>query len=89
MNVIIVSKFFKTPKKIALRDPRTQAICCSALLGLVGLGACTGYFMRGADAAALAQIDALRTQVQDQQDDLASARGESQRELNAMSVKLA
>lgn len=89
MNVIIVAKFLKTPKKIALRDPRTQAICFSALLGLVGLGACTGYFMRGADAAALAEIDELRLQVQDQQDDLSAAQGEAQRELNAMSVKLA
>ena len=89
MNVIIVAKFLKTPKKIALRDPRTQAICCGFLLGLLGLGAGAGYAMRGADGAALAEIDELRLQLQDQQGDLDSARGESQRELNAMSVKLA
>jgi murein DD-endopeptidase MepM/ murein hydrolase activator NlpD len=89
MNVIIVAKFLKTPKKIALRDPRTQAMCCGVLLGLLGLGATTGYLLSGADAAALAEIDELRLQVQDQQDDLASAQGQAQRELNAMSVKLA
>lgn len=89
MNVIIVAKFLKTPKKISLRDPRTQAMCCGVLLGLVCLSAGTGYLMHGADAAALAEIDELRLQLQDQQDDLASAQGQAQRELNAMSVKLA
>ena len=89
MNVIIVAKFLKTPKKIALRDPRTQAMCCGFLLGLLGLGAGAGYAMRSADGAALAEIGELRLQVQDQQDDLNAAQGESQRELNAMSVKLA
>lgn len=89
MNVIIVAKFLKTPKKIAFRDPRTQAVCCGFLLGLLGLGAGAGYAMRGADAAALSQIDELRLQIDDQRDELAAARGDSQRELNAMSVKLA
>ncbi len=89
LNVIIVAKFLKTPKKFCLRDPRTQALCSVALASLLALGGGVGYLMRGADAAALAEIETLRTQVEDQRDDLDAARGASQRELNAMGVKLA
>lgn len=89
MNVIIVAKFLKTPKKLTLRDPRTLGACSGVLLLLLGLGAGAGYLARGQDSQALGQIQALRTQVLDQQDDLEAARGEAQRELNAMSAKLA
>jgi murein DD-endopeptidase MepM/ murein hydrolase activator NlpD len=89
MNVIIVSKFFKAPKKIALRDPRTLGACTIALLSLLGVGAACGFALRGADTRALSEIETLREQVRDQQDDLDAARGDAQRELNAMAVKLA
>jgi murein DD-endopeptidase MepM/ murein hydrolase activator NlpD len=59
------------------------------LLGLIGLGSVAGYLIRGADARALAEIDTLRDQVIEQQDDLDAARGDAERELNAMAVKLA
>ncbi|MCI1728508.1 MAG: peptidoglycan DD-metalloendopeptidase family protein [Chiayiivirga sp.] len=89
MNVIIVAKFLKAPKKIMLRDPRTIGACSAALLLLLGLGAFGGFLISGADTRALQEIQVLRTQITEQQDDLDAARGEAQRELNAMSVKLA
>jgi murein DD-endopeptidase MepM/ murein hydrolase activator NlpD len=89
MNVIIVAKFLKTPKKLMLRDPRTIGFCSAALLLLLGVGAGGGYLLRGQDGQALKEIQDLRTQVVEQQDDLEAARGEAQRELNAMSAKLA
>jgi murein DD-endopeptidase MepM/ murein hydrolase activator NlpD len=89
MNVIIVAKFLKAPKKIMLRDPRTIGACSAALLLLLGLGAFGGFLISGADSRALEEIQVLRTQITEQQDDLDAARGEAQRELNAMSVKLA
>lgn len=88
MNVIIVAKFLKTPKKLALRDPRTVALFGAILLTLLGIGAGFGFLVRGADGRALAEIRVLREQMTDQQDDLDTARGDAQRELNAMSVKL-
>jgi murein DD-endopeptidase MepM/ murein hydrolase activator NlpD len=88
MNVIIVAKFLKTPKKLTLRDPRTFGGCVAALLVLLGLGGGVGFLARGADGQALAEIRTLRGQLQDQQDDLDTARGDAQRELNAMAVKL-
>ena len=88
MNVIIVAKFLKTPKKLTLRDPRTFAACAAALLTLLGIGGGLGFLVRGADGQALAEIRTLRDQLQEQQDDLDAARGDAQRELNAMAVKL-
>jgi murein DD-endopeptidase MepM/ murein hydrolase activator NlpD len=88
MNVIIVAKFLKTPKKLTLRDPRTFLACAVALLTLIGIGGGIGFLVAGADAHALAEIRTLREQVEDQQDDLETARGDAQRELNAMAVKL-
>jgi hypothetical protein len=43
MNVIIVAKFLKAPKKFVLRDPRTVSALCAALLVVLGLGASVGY----------------------------------------------
>jgi murein DD-endopeptidase MepM/ murein hydrolase activator NlpD len=88
MNVIIVAKFLKTPKKLTLRDLRTFGLCSAALLTLLGIGGCLGFVVRGADGQALSEIRTLRDQVQEQQDDLDAARGDAQRELNAMAVKL-
>ena len=88
MNVIIVAKFLKTPKKLALRDVRTQLACAGALATLLGVGAVFGALFNGADARALSEIQGLRDQVEAQRDDLDAARGDAQRELNAMAVKL-
>jgi murein DD-endopeptidase MepM/ murein hydrolase activator NlpD len=89
MNLIIVSKFFKTPKKIALRVPRALALLGAFLIGLFGFGASAGYLVRAANDAALTELQQLRDQVEIQQDDLDATRGEAQREINAMAVKLA
>jgi murein DD-endopeptidase MepM/ murein hydrolase activator NlpD len=88
MNVIIVAKFLKTPKKFALRDARTQLACAGALSTLLGIGAIFGALFNSADEIALGKIQDLRDQVEAQRDDLDAARGDAQRELNAMAVKL-
>jgi murein DD-endopeptidase MepM/ murein hydrolase activator NlpD len=93
MNLIIVSKFFKAPKKLSLAEPRAIAICGTALLAILAVGATAGFAIRGADGSAMSEISALRLQLrlqlQNQQDDLDAARGDAQRELNAMAMKLA
>ena len=78
MNVIIVSKFLKTPKKISLRDPLTAAALGGVMLAIFGLGMIGGYLSHGADRKTLAEIETLRGQMRVQQDDLDKAR-ESQR----------
>lgn len=90
MDVIIVSKFLKTPRKLSLRDPRFLAVVGSAVLLLTGLGAASGYGVRAVmGERTTAQVEGLRLQIEQQRADFDSAQGEAQRELNAMSIKLA
>lgn len=90
MDVIIVSKFLKTPRKLSLRDPRLIAAVGSAVLLLAGLGAVTGLSVRAMlGEQSTAQVESLRQEIEQQRADFDSAQGEAQRELNAMSIKLA
>lgn len=90
MDVIIVSKFLKTPRKLSLRDPRLIAVVGSAVLLLAGLGVASGYGVRAVlGEQATAQADGLRLEIERQRADFDNARGQAQRELNAMSIKLA
>ena len=60
------------------------------MLLLLGIGAATGYGIRAGIAGQSAQdIEALRLQIEQQQQAFEQTRSEAQRELNAMSVKLA
>lgn len=88
MNVIIVASFLKTPQKIMLRDPRAILVIAAVISLVVALGIGLGWLLRGPNAAALVQIEALQAEVLEQQDALDAARGDSERELNAMSAKL-
>jgi murein DD-endopeptidase MepM/ murein hydrolase activator NlpD len=60
-----------------------------ALMLLTGIGAVSGYALRGFDQGAVSEVRELRLQLQNQQDDLDAARGDAQRDLNAMAMKLA
>ncbi len=90
MNVIIVSKFLRTPKKLSLRDPRTAAAFVAIIALLLAIGSVSGYGLRvltgGQGGAEMAQ---LRVEVERQRGEFANAEQAAQRELNAMSVKLA
>ncbi len=90
MNVIIVSKFLKTPRKLCLREPRVIAAVGVMVLLLAGLSAAAGYGAHAlvADRAS-ARVDGLREGIEQQREAFEQARGDAQRELNAMSVKLA
>ena len=88
MNVIIVAKFLRAPQKFSFDQPRTLAICAAGLLGLLTIGGGIGYaasVLAGDDAA---RAQALRVEIDQQRDELDAARGDAQRELNAMAIKL-
>ena len=90
MNVIIVSKFLRTPQKLSLREPRIVALLGASVLMLMGIGAAAGYGIRaGIASQASEHVEGLRLQIEQQRDSFDQAQGEAQRELNAMSVKLA
>lgn len=90
MNVIIVSKFLKAPRKLCLSDPSVISVCAGVIALLLGIGAGSGYGLRmvlGEHAAS--EIQDLRQEIARQQSEFISAQDGAQRELNAMSVKLA
>lgn len=87
MNVIIVSKFLKSPKLLCLhRDRKFFLGAAGAVLGLGLLTFTAGYFARG--GVALAQVRSAHAQLAQEKAQLADARAEAQREVNAMAVKL-
>lgn len=90
MNVIIVSRFWKTPQKLCLREPRILLMLAAGLMLLMGAGGVAGYGLRalvGEDP--VARMDSLQQEVEQQREVFEQARSEAQRDLNAMSVKLA
>lgn len=88
MNVIIVAKFLKSPKKFSLQDPRSLVLLGAALGALLMLGLLAGFTLRGVDGAALAEVKRLQRQVAAQKIELEEARDSAQREINAMAARL-
>ena len=90
MNVIIVSKFLRAPKKLSLRDPRVIIVMAAVVALLMGVGSVSGYALRAAmGIQESTRFQSLQGEVEYQQSEFADAQKAAQRELNAMSVKLA
>lgn len=87
-NVIIVSKFFRTPQKLALHEPKVAAAAGGVVLAILGLAFGAGFLARGADGAARAQITQMQAQMDRQEQALKSARADAQREINAVAARV-
>ena len=73
-----------------MREPRILAACAGVIALLLAIGAGSGYGLRvllGEHTAS--EIQELRQEIDRQQSEFDNAQGGAQRELNAMSVKLA
>lgn len=87
MNVIIVSRFLKSPKLLCLQRDRRfflgvgGAVCA---LALAVFGA--GFFSR--DGVAQAQVRQMRVQLAQARAQVAASRADAQRQVNAMAVRL-
>lgn len=88
MNVIIVSKSLRTPRKFCLSERRTQVFVAGALALILGVGFFAGFLLRGANGAALAEVKRLQDTVAQQQARLDDASEEAQREINALAARL-
>lgn len=92
MNVIVVAKFLKGPKKIVMRDPRTIGAIGLCLALLLALGASLGYAFAllagGAHQGAASELADLRAVIERQEQDLAEARSHTELELNAIAVRM-
>jgi murein DD-endopeptidase MepM/ murein hydrolase activator NlpD len=87
MNVIIVAKFLKSPKRFCVHDDRKLAAgALGALLILMLVGFAGGFFTRG--GVAMAQNASLQSQLAHKQAELNEALVASQREINAAAARL-
>jgi murein DD-endopeptidase MepM/ murein hydrolase activator NlpD len=88
MNVIIVSKFLKAPKKLSFGHPKVAAATASLVLGVVAAAFGAGFTLGGSDAMAQAEAARLRQQLAAQRVELKAAREEAQREINAVAARV-
>ena len=88
MNVIIVSKFLKAPKKVSFGNPKVAAVAAGLLLAGVSAAFGAGYALRSSDAVANAHAAQLQQQLAAQRAELKAAREEAQREINAVAARV-
>jgi murein DD-endopeptidase MepM/ murein hydrolase activator NlpD len=88
MNVIIVSKFLRTPRKLAFHDPKVATITAAIVLAILGTCFAVGFAARGVNGAARAEVARLNSQLDQQQTELKAAREDSQREINALAARV-
>jgi len=87
MNVIIVAKFLKSPKRFCVHDDRKLvAGALGALAVLILAGFTGGFFTRG--GVAMAQVDNMRAELVHQRVQLNESSAASQREVNALAARL-
>jgi murein DD-endopeptidase MepM/ murein hydrolase activator NlpD len=92
MNIIIVGKPLSAPKNFRLHDWRTSLCLALITLALVALIAGTGYgigtWVGMSRNTTLAELHALRGQVEAFRAQVASAREESQHDINALAARV-
>ncbi len=88
MNVIIAANFLRSPKKLAFDQPKVAGIALGATALVLAAAFGMGYLARGANGAALAEIARMQTQLDQQSLELAQARDEAQREVNAIAARV-
>jgi murein DD-endopeptidase MepM/ murein hydrolase activator NlpD len=92
MNIIIVGKPLSAPKNFRLHDWRTSTCLALIALALVTLVAGTGYgigtWVGMSRNTTLAELQALRSQVESHKALIAAAREESQQDINAVAARV-
>ena len=88
MNVIIAANFLRSPKKLAFDQPKVAGIALGAIALVLATAFGLGYLARGANGAALEEIARMQAQLDQQASELAQARDEAQREVNAIAARV-
>lgn len=92
MQIILVSRTQKVPKTFNLADRRLRyrlmGLAAVAVLGCAGLGGAIAMVVASPHDRALSEIRRLRQQVRQQNEQLAGIRKDSQRDIDALAVKL-
>jgi murein DD-endopeptidase MepM/ murein hydrolase activator NlpD len=88
MNVIIVSKFLKSPKKFSFGNPKVTATAAGLMLATMAVAFSAGFALRGSDAVANAQLGRMQQDLAAQRAELKAAREDAQREINAVAARM-
>jgi murein DD-endopeptidase MepM/ murein hydrolase activator NlpD len=88
MNVIIVSKFLKAPKKLSFGNPKVAGATAGLLLATVAVAFGAGFALRGSEAVASREVARMQQQLQAQRAELKAAREDAQREINAVAARV-
>ena len=88
MNVIIVSRFLRVPKKFSLHDPKVVAGLAGTCLLVLSLAFGAGFALRGSNPVAQARVATLKQDLARQRVELAEARQDAQREINAIAARV-
>jgi murein DD-endopeptidase MepM/ murein hydrolase activator NlpD len=88
LNIIIVSRFFRAPKKLSLGEPKVAAAVSGAALVVLSLAVATGFALRGGSGGNDAQVAQLKADLARQQAQLSVARKDAQREINAVAARV-
>ena len=88
MNIIIVAKFLKCPRKFSARDPRIWGVCAAALLLIGSAGAGLALLLHDPTSQALADLERVRADLAAQQAEVRGVRDSLERELNALALRL-
>lgn len=88
VNIIIVSRFFRAPKKLSLGQPKVAAAVTGAFLCVLSLAFATGFALRGGNGGNDAQVAQLKADLARQQAQLGAARKDAQREINAVAARV-
>lgn len=89
MKIIIVTKFLRAPRQLALNDGRLLAGAAAAVALLIGLGAGIATLFGGSSRdGGLAALHEMREALHAQSVDLTEARAQVDRELNAMAAQM-
>src|SRR4249919_411085 len=88
VNLIIVSKFLKTPKKVSFGNPKVAALGAGLLLAGVSAAFGAGYALRASDAVANAQAARMQQDLAAQRAQLKAEREAAQREINGVAARV-
>jgi murein DD-endopeptidase MepM/ murein hydrolase activator NlpD len=87
LNIILVSKHLRAPKKFNLHDRRTALVFGGVVLAVLAMVFTTG--MAASRAVGGLQLSHLQQRVAEQDRQLAEIKAENQRDMNAMALRLA
>ncbi len=88
VNIIIVSKFLRSPVKLSFGQPKVVLSASAIVLGLLGVAFGAGFVIRSADGGAVSELSRVKQDLSRQQAALVGAREDAQREINAIAARV-